>query len=318
MKILYWNARGLANEGTKRAFCNMVRLNKPLIVCISEPFVQISSIPVAFWRSLGLCPFVTNNRGSINPNLWLLCHVDVKPQTLSCTEQQITISCSIEGVIVVLTTVYAKTTVVGRRLLWDDLATIHSSFINGPWFVFGDFNCVLGAHEKRGGSAPNATSCYDFQRMCTACNLLDLETKGLSYTWTNRRTNVRLDRALGNLDWIGTWNVFECRTLTRAFSNHCPLLITFSKLTTSIRPHFRFQSMWIQHPDILGLVSDFWSQTCFVGCPMFVLASKLRALKSLLKNWNSSSFGDINVQVSSSKAALDLIQAEILYHGSLR
>lgn len=180
MRILYWNARGFANEGTKRAFCNMVRCNKPLIVCISEPFVLISSIPVAFWRSLGLSPFFTNNRGSQDPNLWFLYHVDFKPQLLSCTDQQITVSCSLEGINCVLTAVYAKTTVTRRRLLWDDLFTVQATSIQGPWLIFGDFNCVLGVHEKRGGRTPNFTSCYDFQRMCSACNLL-VKTEGQMY-----------------------------------------------------------------------------------------------------------------------------------------
>ncbi|KAK9949447.1 hypothetical protein M0R45_004967 [Rubus argutus] len=44
---------------------------------------------------------------------------------------------------------------------------------------------------------------------------------------------------------------------------------------------------------------------------MFILAAKLRALKALLKAWNFSSFGDVHLQVSISKAALDLVQAEI-------
>lgn len=66
--------------------------------------------------------------------------------------------------------------------------------------VFGDFNCILGAHEKRGGGPPSSTSCLDFQQMCNSCDLLDIPTKGLAFTWSNRRTDVRLDRALGNIE----------------------------------------------------------------------------------------------------------------------
>ncbi|KAL6179500.1 hypothetical protein ACLB2K_051015 [Fragaria x ananassa] len=47
--------------------------------------------------------------------------------------------------------VYARTTVVGRRKLWEDITDVKGRFVNGPWLVFGDFNAVLGMHEKKGG-----------------------------------------------------------------------------------------------------------------------------------------------------------------------
>ncbi|KAL6180078.1 hypothetical protein ACLB2K_046746 [Fragaria x ananassa] len=84
-----------------------------------------------------------------------------------------------------------------KRQLWSDLNAIHAQHVRGPWVVFGDFNCVFGAHEKRGGSPPNATSCREFQQMCTSCDLIDIPTKGLAFTWTNRRVEEQLDRALG-------------------------------------------------------------------------------------------------------------------------
>ena len=31
--------------------------------------------------------------------------------------------------------------------------------------MLGDFNCVLGAHEKRGGILPNVVSCSEFPDM---------------------------------------------------------------------------------------------------------------------------------------------------------
>lgn len=315
MKALYWNARGFGNEDTKRAFRRMVRLHRPSFVCISEPFVLISSIPVSFWRSLGLVPLTTNNRGLQDPNIWILCHVDFRFQVLSSTEQQITISGIIEGTSCVLTIVYAKTTISGRRILWNELMDINENFVHGPWLVFGDFNCIFGAHEKRGGNVPSLTSCTEFQQMCTNCGLIDIETKGLSYTWSNGRTTVRLDRSLGNLDWIEAWPLLECRTLTKATSDHCPLLITFSKLLRQARTPFRFQSMWLQHQDFIPMVRDFWCQLQYAGCPMFVLAAKLRALKVFLKNWNKTTFGDVNQRVEDTKAALDDIQREISIQG---
>lgn len=151
MKLLYWNVRGIANADTQRALKNLVLSHKPSIVCISEPFVLASSIPVSYWRSMSLSLVSTDDRGLLDPNLWLLCHDDLMVTVLSSTDQQVTFSCSFDGVPCVVTAVYAKTSVVGRRQLWQDLMTICDLHALGPWVVLGDFNCVLGAHEKRGG-----------------------------------------------------------------------------------------------------------------------------------------------------------------------
>lgn len=50
--------------------------------------------------------------------------------------------------------IYACTTYTQRRNLWMELASLQQNHI-GPWCFIGDFNVVLGAHEKRGGSLPS-------------------------------------------------------------------------------------------------------------------------------------------------------------------
>ncbi|CAL9013025.1 unnamed protein product [Prunus brigantina] len=57
--------------------------------------------------------------------------------------------------------------------------------------------------------------------------------------------------------------------------------------------------------------TPWWMGFSFYGCPMFVLSSKLRALKAKLKEWNWREFGDINVKVNDSMRALESIQTEI-------
>ncbi|KAL6205978.1 hypothetical protein ACLB2K_023229 [Fragaria x ananassa] len=72
-----------------------------------------------------------------------------------------------------------------------------------------------GAHEKRGGILPNAVSCSEFQDMSSNCELVHLPTKGLPYTWTNRRgvnasVEMRLDRCLSNFSWMDACRNLEC------------------------------------------------------------------------------------------------------------
>ncbi|KAL6220498.1 hypothetical protein ACLB2K_008254 [Fragaria x ananassa] len=235
----------------------------------------------------------------------------VSKKVISVGPQHIVASCTHDGIHNTSTAVYAKTTITGRRQLWTDLNAIHAQYVRGPWVVFGDFNCVFGAHEKREGSPPNATSCREFQQMCTSCDLIDIPTKGLAFTWTNQRVEERLDRALGNQEWLDSWVTMDCCTLTRATSDHCPILLTCSRIQQVFRPPFRFQSFWMQQPKFLSVVGDFWASLHFSGCPQFVLASKLRALKERLKDWSRVTTGNVHVRVKESKVLLDAVQSEI-------
>lgn len=69
--------------------------------------------------------------------------------------------------------------------------------------LVGDFNAILGAHEKIGGKLPLNIACSDFQQWSTVNSLLHLDTNGVLYTWSNNRAGrafiaQRLDRALCN------------------------------------------------------------------------------------------------------------------------
>ncbi|XP_062013933.1 uncharacterized protein LOC133730332 [Rosa rugosa] len=294
----------------------MVHRYQPSIVGISEPFINLSALKSSFWHSLKMFPAAVNDRGDQPPNIWLLCDQAVQPTVLLATDQQLTVSCTLDTVKCVITWVYAKTTVPDRRLLWRDLLQVKNTFVQGPWIVLGDFNCVLGAHEKRGGLLPSAISCSEFQDMSTNCELIHLPTKGLPYTWTNKRgvsanVEMRLDRCLSNFSWIDVWRKLECSTLPRCSSDHSPLLVSFSRLMLIQRPPFRFQRMWLDHPSFLSLVTDVWQSAQFFGNPMFVLASKLRTLKQRFRAWNKTEFGDVNKMVENSFLDLDRIQQEI-------
>lgn len=51
--------------------------------------------------------------------------------------------------------------------------------------IIGDFNSVTSAHEKSGGCTPLRISCEDFNEMIDFCNLVDIQTSGSPFTWSN-------------------------------------------------------------------------------------------------------------------------------------
>ncbi|KAH9741659.1 hypothetical protein KPL70_002710 [Citrus sinensis] len=52
-----------------------------------------------------------------------------------------------------LTFVYAAMSYIDRKILWQELISLSSS-CSCPWLLVGDFNIILGAHERHGGDLP--------------------------------------------------------------------------------------------------------------------------------------------------------------------
>lgn len=119
--------------------------------------MDVSAISARFWRLCGLKFLAMNDRPSAAPNLWICCKEGMDLNIISRSAQQTTLEASFNDKICRITGVYASTRYVIRRRLWRDIWNIYDD--NIAWCEIGDFNCVLGAPEKRGGSPPNQLAC---------------------------------------------------------------------------------------------------------------------------------------------------------------
>ena len=118
-----------------------------------------------------------------------------------------------------IATVYATTYHMRRRQLWADL-THHQWCFQGPCLIIGDFNAILGAHEKRDSRSPLPLSCEDFLNWTNANLLNHLPPLGSFYTWTIGRFEkenvaLRLDMLVCNEDWINFSQSSFCSALVR-------------------------------------------------------------------------------------------------------
>ena len=193
-----------------------------------------------------------------------------------------------------LSAVYASTAVYTRRQLWNDLLLLN---IQGPWCCIGDFNTVLGAHEKLGGRPPPQPSCVDFLSFTNDGDLLHFPNSGSFFTWTNsrrgrHRIQLRLDRALCNSTWTNFWNSLSCIALPRFKSDHSPLLLNCQHGPRRLASPFKFLKVWCEDDNCKDIVQQAWSQQIY-GYPMFVFTEKLKSVKRALKSWNKTHFGNI-------------------------
>ncbi|KAK2648625.1 hypothetical protein Ddye_016114 [Dipteronia dyeriana] len=100
------------------------------------------------------------------------------------------------------------------------------------------------------------------------------------------------------------------------FLDHCPLVIRLSDIVNFSPRHFRFQSIWLDHPDFMALFHRIWSSSD-VGNPPQMVVNKLNRLKNALKTWNWEVFGDLNSKISGKSAELQSIHIQMSNMGFL-
>src|SRR4051812_10943760 len=76
---------------------------------------------------------------------------------------------------------------------------------------------------------PVPTKVQDFQSCVSKVGLMDIPFVGPVFTWSNKRTDgflaKKLDRVMGNSQWLDNFHDYEAQFLAPEFSDHCAGLI---------------------------------------------------------------------------------------------
>lgn len=157
----------------------------------------------------------------MRPNIWVLCHPHLASSAtvIGMSDQFIAIrTCDS-----VLVFVHAKNQGCPHRTLWLDLLKITDDIM----CIMGDFNVVLGAHERSTGVLTQSAPTEEFRDFISAKDLYDIDVVGSRFTWSTRRnggfTAARLDRALASQGFLQLWVDVELLVLPMVYSDHHPL-----------------------------------------------------------------------------------------------
>ncbi|XP_042450686.1 uncharacterized protein LOC122035343 [Zingiber officinale] len=250
-------------------------------------------------RNLGMNSGLSNCNGKI----WFFYDDSIGCTILEDNEQflHLNLNSFLFPVNIFVTIVYAKCSYIERRTLWEKLLEV-TPVMEEVWMVGGDFNVILSSDEHSAGILNNPGAVKEFNDFVMLAGLIDTGFVGDKFTWTNLRIWKRLDRVLISSSWNVKDYGVRIEHLNRATSDHCPLLISFPSISPSVSS-FRFQRMWINHPNFELTVRLNWFLPCScVGLKR--LQFKLQRLKDHLKWWNAYVFGNIQDKVKQAEMEL--------------
>ncbi|KAH0752317.1 hypothetical protein KY285_005465 [Solanum tuberosum] len=127
-----------------------------------------------------------------------------------------------------LTVIYGFNTVEQRKSLWDYPEKKAQSIVN-PWIICGDFNALLYPQDRLSSKPVQYADIRDFSNCMHSTLLNELPWKGDYYTWNNKQQGnemvcSRLDKALGNSEWMMKWGHVILEYELPNISDHAPMI----------------------------------------------------------------------------------------------
>ena len=121
------------------------------------------------------------------------------------------------------------------------------------------------------------------------------------FTWMNKREEdsfvmERLDRAFTSTKWINHYHLYYLRNLPIIKSDHGPIILDFEHQTPFRNRPFRFEQIWITHPNCRDLVSKAWEWQSS-GSKAAKLRNKLNNIKTVASKWNREVFGRVEIDI---------------------
>ncbi|XP_075497853.1 uncharacterized protein LOC142535306 [Primulina tabacum] len=280
MNFLIWNVRGLRSSESQQRLHAHVKDKRVKILAILEPMIDLD---VRFMtRRFGFSRVISNSSGHI----WVFFAEDVMVECLFDHTQflHFRVSATFLPTTVFCSFVYAKCDYIERRQLWNSLLQVKPT--HGPWLVGGDFNVVRNSSECLGSSGG----------------------RGLRSRGRTRPFGSVLIGFLCLLIGGDHFHSIRVEHLIRTVSDHCPLFVSVPVFASG-PSSFRFQSMWLRHHGFLQTVRLNWNLPCHLnGMPRLFV--KLKRLKSHLKWWNKSVFGDLFAKLAEAEQAVRIAEAD--------
>lgn len=192
MKLLCWNCQGLGNLLTVQALKALSAKEKPDLLFLMETknwelVLNILQHTLHYNRS-----FVQNPVDTVG-GLAVFWNDTISLEIEGFSEDYFDMVCRdlSDDRLMRITCLHAPFSYHNRQLFWETLRII-STFNTLPWICAGHFNEILHPWEKVGRRSPLRSRLTSFRDVVDDCALMEVESKGCAYTWTNRREGADL------------------------------------------------------------------------------------------------------------------------------
>ncbi|XP_021743457.1 uncharacterized protein LOC110709547 [Chenopodium quinoa] len=301
MKILAWNCYGIGNPSTVKALQDWCWRERPNVVFVSK--IKIDSQRLELIRNRcsftnGLCISSSGRSGGIG--LWWNNNLTVNISGFSahhiCGEV-----CNNENEPRWrLVGIYEWPEATNKHLTWNLMRSTYASS-SLPILTFGNFNEILGMHEKDGGDTRGERQIDAFREAIDDCDCRNLGYKGNVFTWqrgTSMETVVRerLDRYIASSGWCSLFPSFEVIHLLICHSDHAPILLKFgeSEVEQKNGNFFRFEALWLSKEEC-GLIHE-----------------RIARVAEGLSSWAAATFGVIKKKIKKVESRLKEAQRQQL------
>lgn len=184
--------------------------------------------------------------------------------------------------------------------MWFDLVVI-SYQMSEPWLIMGDFNVVTSQLERVNSVLAPQEAIDEFLECLSQYGLNEMPVTGARYTWWNNQEGgevvwSRLDRILCSAQWLNSVPNADGHVGPMGVLDHCTLQVTINNVDAMRRAPFKYLNAWSEHPSFLQLVQHCWEQD-ISGSPMYVIVTKLKALKQALRKLHRGHYLKISEEV---------------------
>lgn len=150
-----------------------------------------------------------------------------------------------------------------RHHTWEKLERLEISRRNQLWLLLGDFNEILGNHEKKGGRIREESSFRDFRQLVRNYRIRDLPAIGDRFSWAGKREQHHvlccLDRTMSNDQWLDKYPASTTEFLEFGESDHRPLVTYISDVVEERRGYFHYDSRMINKEGFRDAVLSGWN-----------------------------------------------------------
>lgn len=160
----------------------------------------------------------------VDKNIWQADGIQADAQFIHCIISNSTVRC-------IMTVVYGYNSLEKRKEIWQKLKNL-SQTINQPWLLWGDFNAIISTQDKMSKIAVTQVDIQDFANFCLDTMISKIPWRWEFFTWTNGQMGEdmvisRIDRALGNDNWIMNLGHLTVEIGDPFISDHSPLTLKF-------------------------------------------------------------------------------------------